>query len=358
MSANLFGERFMGNKVPAWHQLGQVFDKPMTATEAGDECDLFYTVNKLPLVAQEATPFGVSITETGLFGLVREPTQDDPQQRFFGSCSANYEIIQNKELAQLMDILTDEWPVETCAALGNGETTFFLLKAPLVTVAGDEVQQYFAIVDTKDGKTALQIVFTPVRMVCQNTLITGLRQATASIKLAHIDTIDQVTWRLQLLEKMRGSMGATLDVFEKMAKYTLGASAIEAALKVAYPDPSKPGKVEMMQELGTEAETILGEHYERFQSITDSWNYYTNVAAVRRAETMVRLDKFNQEFSDKANTAWAVWNSVVENEDFRTGPASMFESTLFGARARTKKRAMAYLAAQIEKPKKGRPAKK
>lgn len=34
MTANLFGERFLGNREPAWHGLGMVFTESLTAVEA------------------------------------------------------------------------------------------------------------------------------------------------------------------------------------------------------------------------------------------------------------------------------------------------------------------------------------
>ena len=56
------------------------------------------------------------------------------------------------------------------------------------------------------------------------------------------------------------------------------------------------------------------------------------------------MDIFNQQFGHFANTPWAVYNSVVEAEDYRRGhngnndaPAS--STALFGDRAKTKARA-------------------
>ncbi len=34
MAHNLFGERFVSARVPAWHQLGLVLEEPVSATQA------------------------------------------------------------------------------------------------------------------------------------------------------------------------------------------------------------------------------------------------------------------------------------------------------------------------------------
>jgi hypothetical protein len=62
------------------------------------------------------------------------------------------------------------------------------------------------------------------------------------------------------------------------------------------------------------------------------------------------MAKFNDEQPEVAETGWAVYNAIVENEDFRDGPESLFKSALWGTRARTKNRAfeMAYKASARE----------
>ena len=58
-----------------------------------------------------------------------------------------------------------------------------------------------------------------------------------------------------------------------------------------------------------------------------------------RSEAFDLYAKFNDEQPQVARTGWAVINAVIENEDFRDGPEGMFESALWGNRAKTKARA-------------------
>ena len=52
-------------------------------------------------------------------------------------------------------------------------------------IAGEHHKLYYLITDHRDGLGALTIAFTPVRVVCQNTLTTGLNQAKVSVSLSH-----------------------------------------------------------------------------------------------------------------------------------------------------------------------------
>jgi len=57
-----------------------------------------------------------------------------------------------------------------------------------------------------------------------------------------------------------------------------------------------------------------------------------------RAGALERFDVFNDEYPRLANTPWAMWQAVVETEDYRRGHADS-ATALFGQRANTKARA-------------------
>ena len=57
-----------------------------------------------------------------------------------------------------------------------------------------------------------------------------------------------------------------------------------------------------------------------------------------RAGALERFHVFNDEYPRLANTPWAMWQAVVETEDYRRGHADS-ATALFGQRANTKARA-------------------
>ena len=345
MSSNLFGDRYIGRE-PAWHHLGTTFEGDKLASEAIVEAGCDYEVVKSPLFVQLPTAFGnVMEPVDDKVALLRLPTPDDDKVRLFGTASPNYGLIQNRELGELLDLLVDEWPVETVGALGEGETVFITLKAPqpynVLDLEDEQLDLFFLVTDTKTGKSALKVAFTPIRVVCQNTLIAGLGSARVLSQIPHIESIKtDLTWKVELLARLSKLQAATLDRFTAMAEAVLSSRSVTSVINASYPMPTKPAKVALLDGMVAEEQELLsGEIYDELTSTQQQWIYYCERAKARRGEAVARLEKFNDEHTKVAGTAWAAYNAVVENEDFRDGPESLFQSAIFGARARTKNRA-------------------
>lgn len=337
---NIFGERYFGRK-PAWHKHGTVSEVPMTAKEALGVINADYEVAKMPQTITVNTLFGSSILESEQFAIVREPTQDDPEYRIFGYCGKNFEVIQNRDMAATIDTLTGKWPVETVGSLGHGETIFMTLDAGEGEVKGEQVKQYFLVTDTQDGKHALTIAFTPVRVVCQNTLILGLQQATVNVQIQHFDTANEFATRIGLLDKMTDAMGKSMSILNKMAEFVLSDSQIEKVMKAAYPDPKTPRKVQLWNEISASGNaSAMSLISDQAAKAVNEFEYIVNQSKERRDQAMVLLDKWNDEQPKLANTAWAAYNVVVENADFfRKSVKTESASELFGERAKEKIRA-------------------
>lgn len=343
MAANLFGERFLGFREPAWHSLGKTFDQPITAVEAVRQGGLEYTIEKYPLFAEGGYP-------TGKFGIFREPTMDDMQYRFLGVCGEEYNIVQNTMIAEILDPLTKMWPVETVGALGVGETMFLSLDAGDAEVHGEHIKQFFLITDTRDGGTSMRIAFTPIRVVCQNTLVSGLKQATVSAALQHGFNIEQtLRTRVTLLEKMQKARVATMATFEALASAAIQDDDAQTIFTLAYPNPKRTDKLELLEDFDSvNGPEMLGALYDEATRAEQSWLYYTKRAETMREGVRSTYDRLCDEHPGIASTAWAAYNAVVEFADFREG-SNVAKSALFGSRSAEKKRAFAAALAYVTK---------
>lgn len=344
MTANLFGERFLGNREPAWHGLGKVFEDPITAVEAVELCGLNYSVVKLPLAGLVQTPFGTQMVEVeDRIMIAREPTPDDDRYQFFGVASPNYGIIQNTDVAKALDVLTSEWPVETVGALGKGETIFFSLKVGGVEIGGEEVEEYFLVTDTKNGGTSMRIAYTPVRVVCQNTLVTGLSQAIISTTLEHHADIEgEFSFRVGLIDQMNKARLTVSQLFGTLAKVQLTVEDLSEIMAAAYPYPRKPAKVNLLEEDFNDKDiTALGNLYLEAGEAVQQWEAICNKMNEFRTAATGLFSKINDEHPGVANTPWAAYNAVVELADYRRGKndESIQASALFGIRAQEKVRA-------------------
>jgi hypothetical protein len=271
---------------------------------------------------------------------MRDPTPDDNQYRYFGLASETYGIVQNRDVAVIIDQLTGEWPVETIGALGHGETMFIALDAGETQVKGEALHQYFLVTDTKDGGTTMKIAFTPVRVVCQNTLVSGLNQATVSAALQHKATIgNDLAVRVDLMQKLQAARATTLQIFEKLACTALNAGELEFILSEAYPMPKTPAKMALIEDIEEKDIAVLGALYDEVTKAQALFQYYCGRATAMRSAAEELFVKIGDANKDVENTAWAAYNAVVESADFREGADSVPASALFGPRAMEKRRA-------------------
>jgi phage/plasmid-like protein (TIGR03299 family) len=339
MSANIFGTRFAGHRKPAWHEIGTVFEEVLTASEAFKLADMGYEVTKIPLVPQ-----GHEDVETGIVGIFRLPTADDPEHVLFGTASGKYPIMSNEDLATLLDPISEKWPVETVGALNRGKTVFTSLQAGSIGIGPkgkqDELKQFFLVSDTRDGKHSLTAAFTPIRVVCQNTLTMGERAASVTIKVPHLEGFEADTKvAVELMSAMGKSQSASLDAMNLLAKTKATKAKIAQIFEAAYPTPKPPSQVRLADgitpdDLGAKAYTAM---LARFKESRERWEYYVGRAESMREHAQARYDVFG-ETSKLGGTVWAAYNAVVEVEDFRRGSNAPL-SAVFGPRATTKKRA-------------------
>ena len=340
MPATLFGERFIGRREPAWHRLGEVFpaDEKITATEAMARADILFGIDKHPQVVKMED--GTEL-ETDSYAVVREPTSDDPIHRVLATVGKEWTAIQAKDLGKMLDPISNRFPVETAGAIGMGEKIFITLDAGNSTIAGEDHNLFWLVTDHRDGTGALTIAFTPVRVVCQNTLVTGLRSSKVSVNLKHNKSINTDTaFYLDIFNQMARTQESVVESMNSLTKTTLIEAQVKAIVDSAYPTASKPNRLRLSD--GIVADDVPAGVWTRI--LTDRQyqqeEYGKRQARVDRIRENAyeRIDVFNQEFSNLANTPWAIYNAIVETEDYRRGWDGS-GTTLFGQRAEAKARA-------------------
>lgn len=195
---------FVSRKELPWHGLGKVVDV-LTSEEAIKLGGLDFEVEKRPLWVQggKHIPFEDcknhdSIVRNkvensaiykplhklnGKFATVR--TDNDYPLGIVGS---DYEVIQNSEAFDFIDSIVGEKyaEYETAGALGNGEVIFVTckLKADMV-INKDQIDKYLLISMAHDGTGAITVMFTPIRVVCNNTLSLALTAKSNKVTIKH-----------------------------------------------------------------------------------------------------------------------------------------------------------------------------
>lgn len=188
MPANIFGNRGVFYREPAWHQEGEVILNMLTPLEALPRIE--YDVVRAPLYAHMGEGFDFDLRIPERDAIIRLPTKDDNQYRVFGQAGHKWLLITPRVAAEAMEkyfLLPDgkPVPVETMGALGYGEDFFVTAQLPTSSIKGDEVNNYIFTAVPMGGDTRMGIYETPTRVVCWNTYNCGKYTATESHVLDH-----------------------------------------------------------------------------------------------------------------------------------------------------------------------------
>ncbi len=184
---------FFSVKEKPWHGLGKIVEDYPTSAEAIQYAGLDYTVEKRPLYTydtenQNGDPDSdiiiPEISVPNYSATVRTDTDE-----VLGVVGKDYQIVQNRDAFSFFDSIVggDGIQYETAGALGNGERIFVTAKLPNYIKVGREdlIEQYLFLTTSHDGFGSITAAFTPVRIVCNNTLNAALRSKTNSIKIRH-----------------------------------------------------------------------------------------------------------------------------------------------------------------------------
>lgn len=342
--ASLFGERFISRRVPAWHALGTIFDDAPTMSSAFLRANLDYTYTEGSVYVAIGD---AHIAVPDKKAILRSPTIDDPMHRVLSIVGKDFGVVQNMDIAKILDELTERWPVETAGALGYGETIFATMNAGEAEIGGESIQKFFLLTDSKDGSRNLDIAFTPVRVVCQNTLTTGLQRAQSRFALQH--TRDVGLYAQLGVNVLAGLQASEEDILRELQELTQVHFEEDEAVRLIaqiYPESEK-SRQHLLIEQAIALPNVAPEIESMGKARKLSRLAQLEHTALLRGSARELLARFNDEQPSLAWTAWALYNSVVELEDFKQGRGSNAEiswSALRGSRAQTKTRAYSLIS--------------
>lgn len=202
----------------AWHGLGQYVSEAMTSEQAIELGGLNYTVEKRPLYAPGWQ--GTMVEAEGHYGNVRTDTNE-----ILGIVKGRYRIVQNKDAFGFFDTIIDQGEAifETAGALGKGERIFVTAKLPEdMLVHGEKVEKYIMLTNSHDGTSTIIAGFTPIRVVCNNTLTAALKNIDNKVSISHTASAES---RLKEASRVMGIASKYMDeinmTFESMTERKL-----------------------------------------------------------------------------------------------------------------------------------------
>ena len=174
---------FFSVKQKAWHGLGQIVEDYPTSKEALQFAGLDFEVKKMPNIHR----IGVDkelVSESSFF------TYRTDNDAILGDrIGKYYNVVQNTDAFAFFDAIVggDGILYETAGALGKGERIFITAKLPDYIKVGkdDLIEKYLFLTTSHDGYGCITAAFTPVRIVCNNTLNSAMKNHSNSVKIRH-----------------------------------------------------------------------------------------------------------------------------------------------------------------------------
>jgi phage/plasmid-like protein (TIGR03299 family) len=203
-----------------WHRLGQKVESAFDAQTALKQGGLDFTVEKVGTQTVDGQPI------PNRFALRRTDTKD-----ILGSVTDFYKPLQNREAFSFFDGVfgKDKARYEVAGVLGKGEKVWLLAQLPgEFSVTGhDVVGKWLLLTNGHDANEPIRAKFTPIRVVCQNTLNAALRTTDSEIRIQHIGNVPE---KLEIAGKLLKQAGVYFDdiqtVFRGFAKHQIKAKAL------------------------------------------------------------------------------------------------------------------------------------
>lgn len=287
-------------KETPWHRLGTVSKEHEGSAEVIKRAGLDWEVKVQPSIYRNP--------KTGEYEIDRRKFDliCSENGKRFGVVSKAYKVFQNREAFRFMDALVgaseNQAIYETAGALGNGEIIWMMIRVNQLDVIGkgDEVLPYILLTNNHTGKGALRAFFTPVRVVCQNTLMRLIKGSNKheQLRIPHNkgDLHGYVQEGRRVLKIISEQNKEFTEEAKKMTRVELKSKkeATEYVFKTFFPKKKMPEIIK-----STRTKTILDDVMSLFEG---------------RAK--------GAELESSKNTVWGLYNAVTEYIDYHTPSAS------------------------------------
>lgn len=336
-----------------WHGLGQEVPEEF-AYDVGhflSAANLDWEVETIPTYMKHPKTGEFVLMSTGQ-GVIR---WENDKLIELASVGPRFNPLQNmKSLDFFQPFLeTKSASLHTAGALDEGRRIWALAKLNLDNAEirkGDEVEKYVLLSNSHDGSLAVRVGFTPIRVVCRNTLAMAHGdKASQLIRVRHTSKMHKN------LENIRETMNlanqefeATMDKFRFLNTRGINPADVEKYVKVVFNMPEKAE--DMPTRTANILTTILNNAELKFTQERDNKALVEELIAAKQANDTAALDLILENMETKhgadivkpQGTVWDAYNAVnsyLNHERGRTVDTRL-NSLWFGDSAKVNKRAL------------------
>ena len=207
-----------------WHGMGVKVPADLSPDQMLEKAGLDWSVRKVPAFAD----VGGKMVSVGHSALVR-----DSDDKILDVVSNDWNILQNAEAFEFFHdfVVAGDMEMHTAGSLRGGQIVWALAKVndSFELFKGDKVDSYLLFTNPHRYGWSIDVRFTPIRVVCNNTLTLSLNTASkAMVKISHRRQFDADT-----VKETLGIAKEKLTKYKEMAKF-LGSKKYTGATVTEY----------------------------------------------------------------------------------------------------------------------------
>lgn len=265
-----------------WHGLGTAIpeDKKISVREAIVAAKLNWQV-KLRHVFTDH-PKGGKLGILDHYAVYR--TSDDA---FLGIVGSDYVPLQNEQALKWFQPFLDtgEATLETAGSLKGGRQVWALAKirdGNMDVSINDPVSHYILLSNAHDGSVAVRVGFTPIRVVCNNTLTLAIgSKASQLLKVRHNRNL-HVNLELirETMKVARHEFSATVEQYRQLHRRGIDSAGLEKYVRVVFSLPEDKGGKELIPnivylfERGRGNQEAGRTYWGAYNAVTEYLNYF------------------------------------------------------------------------------------
>jgi len=304
---------FSVNEVP-WHRLGVVLPNAPTVQEGILAAGLNWEVGTKPLFTAE----GEAAPAMATF------RKDD--NSILGVVGPTYKPLQNLEAFNFFQPFLDtkEASLETAGSLKDGRRVWVLAKinrsdSIIVPKADDRVSKYVLLSNSHDGTLAVRVGYTPIRVVCNNTLTLAHDENVSQlIRIKHTgNVVENLEKVREVMDTANATFEATAEQYRFLASREINQKDLEKFVKVVFATPKQQKEASSPEELGS-GSRVMADIQQLFEHGQGN------------------------DLPGVAGTYWAAYNAITEFVQYKRGndEANRLDQTWFGTGMSLNKKAL------------------
>ncbi len=244
-----------------------------------------------------------------------------------------YTILQNKEAFNWFKPFLEakEAALHTGGVLFNGSRIWILAKLnrdPMEIAAGDIVEKYILLSHSHDGSLAVRAGFTPIRVVCWNTLsMAHSDEASKLIRLKHSKNIHKNLDNLRdVMNAVNAEFEATAEQYRLLVSKAINQADLRKYVKRVFKVDAEDNVIWPTGERSKEMKELCSERQKHI---------------LEEVFKLVESGKGNN-LPSVSGTYWAAYNGVTEYLSYVNGrnEDNRLNSLWYGVNATTNKEAL------------------